>query len=202
MHAMDSLNIAPVDLNEGEQYVRAESGRASWKLVPTMSSDDLAEDIEPQQPATSDSVEPTNTQEQESERETNPTHPPETEDATEPVEGSCEQATASTMGQEEGVEQPATTEQREDLRETEDRSAEDNSKENQPTEVAESNAPAVDGEPMPTDVDKQDVSGEAAEPGGEISEEGETKDKTQEESLDEKPNGDEVQASAETSNNN
>lgn len=36
-------NVMYIDLNEGEQYVRAESGRASWKLVPMKSSESVNE---------------------------------------------------------------------------------------------------------------------------------------------------------------
>ena len=196
--------------------------------MPTKSSDDLAEDVEPQQPAASDLAEPTDTQEQESENNSAPPHPPETDDATEQVEGSSEQATAT--GQEEGGEEPATTEDKpgDDIGETEmlteDKSAEDNSTDNQPAGNAESSAPAVEeksdhedkvdldntnGKPMPTGADEQDMSGETAEPNrdGEITEmQGEVKDKTQQESLindnEIKGSGNEVQATIETSSNN
>ena len=67
-------NTVYADLNEGEQYVRAESGRASWKLVPKRLADDLGGEVEPSDDLrgdvetqhlelTNESAEPTDTQE-------------------------------------------------------------------------------------------------------------------------------------------
>ena len=184
--------------------------------------------MEPQLPAASDVEEPADIQERESDT---PSHPPETADGTtEAVEGSSEQATgqddgptATEPGQEEGPtatepgqeEGPTATEPGEEKKMvTEEKSAEDNSIDNQPAENAEGTVPAVDheeksdhgdlddanGELMPAGagVDEQDASGEVAElsKDGEITEVGEAKVEVQQESVNEnetKASGDEAQ---------
>ncbi len=137
--------------------------------------------------------------------------------AAEPVEGSSEQATASTGHEGEGEEEPMATatqpgEEKEKV--TEEKSPGDNSVDNQPTENAEGNARVTEensdhedkgdlndpsGELMTTGaetsaVDEQDASGEVAElsRNGEITEVGEVKEEIQQESV----NDDETKAQA------
>ena len=188
--------------------------------MPTKSSDDLAE---PQQPA-SDFAEQTDTQEQDSENNSAPPVPPETDDTTGPVEGSSEQTT----GKEEGGQEAAKTDIGEPKPMMEDKPTDDNSTDDQPNENAQINASVAEEksdhgdkgdldnilngdktEAMPTGVDEQDTSepsGEITEPSrdGEITEAREANEEIQQESLNDsetKVSGDEAQATVETSSN-